>query len=196
MCLSRVLRLLAQCCPPFVPSFSLSARTRIVSSLMRSSTNKVGFYTQSSHSSSLQLPFPAELVMKAFMIFWCWCGCWEFNEQIDTAAWDSEQITRYKSQIMHCGYLSPTGEVLLKGAARFKEKPREGTTVSDIREMATAEILWSPLWKPCPPLPVWSSRQTLRGAHNNRERGRKVTWVVMSDLSMEQQTCIFMPGHK
>lgn len=46
---------------------------------------------------------------------------------------------------MHCGYLPPTAEVLLKGAARFKGKPGEGTTVSDIREMATAEILRSPL---------------------------------------------------
>lgn len=167
----------AQCCPPFAlsfsPSLSICSRAGIVSFLMRSSTNKVDFYTQSSHSSWLQLPFPAKLVMKAFMIFlfWHWHGCWEFNEQIDTAARDSEQITRYKSQIMHCGYLSPTAQVLLKRVARFKRKPRERerTTVSDIREMATAEILWSPLWKPCPPLPVWSSRQTLRGAHNNRE---------------------------
>lgn len=73
MCLSRVLQLLAQRCPPFAPSFSpslsLSSRAGIVSFLMRSSTNKVGFYAQSSHSSSLQLPFPAKLVMKAFMIF-------------------------------------------------------------------------------------------------------------------------------
>lgn len=37
---------------------------------------------------------------------------------------------------------------------------------------------------------------SLREVADKHFEGGEVTWVVMSDLSVEQQTCIFMPGHK